>query len=94
MTDLYERDPEEIGPEHPDDLNARMNLIEARHWFVSNIPGGRCQEPTRKFCYDHNEIDYHQECGLDSWSILHIDDKLDNHDHGGGDCMCLENDDY
>jgi hypothetical protein len=81
MTDMYERDPEEVGPEHPDDLNARMNFIEARHEFLGG-KDGKCDVITRSH--------YPYRCGNPSWSVLHIDDKLDNHDHGGGDCMCFE----
>jgi hypothetical protein len=84
MTDLYERDPEEVGPEHPDDLNARMNFIEARHEFEEGRDGKCCVVVG---------IDPYL-CGKPSWSVMHIDDKLDNHDHGGGDCMCFENRDY
>jgi len=84
MTDLYERDPEEVGPEHPDDLNARMNFIEARHEFVEGLDGkciAACYPSDRGWTY---------LCNKPSWSVMHIDDKLDNHDHGGADCMCYE----
>lgn len=91
MADLYGRDPEEVGPEHPDDLNARMNFAESRHWYVNKLGYGPCEEPTRKYCYEHKEIDYHQECGADRHSVLHVDgDDRMEHDHGGGDCMCFE----
>jgi hypothetical protein len=89
MTDLYERDPEEVGPEHPDDLDARMRFIEARHEFVGDARG-RCVVEVQKYCNVHKVVDFHQFCNLFPSSILHIDDKLDNHDHGGGDCMCFE----
>ena len=90
MTDFFMRDPEEVGPEHPDDLNYRMNLIESMHYY--NGDGGPCLEPTRKYCYEHKTIDYHNECGLEEYSVLHHYD--DTHDHGGGDCMCFEGREY
>lgn len=89
MTDLYERDPEEIGPEHPDDLNARMNFIESRHEFTPGLDR-KCMAPARKYCNIHNEVDWCQPCRADEWSVLHFNDFLDYHDHGGGDCMCFE----
>lgn len=88
MTDFYVRDPEEVGPEHPDDLNARMNLIEARHEYEGD--GGPCTAEARKFCYDHNIVDECKPCGLQESSVMHIDDFKDYHDHGGYDCMCFE----
>lgn len=93
MDDFYSRDPEEVGPEHPDDVNHRMNLIESRHWFDGGEDGdsAKCKEPTRKFCYEHLVIDYHNECGSRQSSVLHFDeDQRMEHDHGGGDCMCFE----
>lgn len=84
MTDLYGRDPEEVGPEHPDDLNARMNFVESRHWFEGD--GSSCTAPTRKFCYEHNVIDYHNPCNAQVSSVLHFD--YDNrHDM---ECHCNE----
>jgi len=90
--DMFQRDPEEVGPEHPDDLNHRMDLIESVHTYEGN--SGRCTVPTRKFCYEHKVIDYHNECGLPEYSVLHYDDFADRHDHGGGDCMCFEGREY
>jgi len=90
MTDLYERDPEEVGPEHPDDLKARMDFIEARHEFETSPLGYNCIVPVRRFCYTHNEVDDHNPCNLPRSSVMHFNDFLDYHDHGGGDCMCFE----
>jgi hypothetical protein len=92
MIELYERDPEEVGPEHPDDLNARMNFIEARHEYEGD--GGACTSWASKYCNDHKVIDDCQPCGAQESSVLHIDDFRDNHDHGGRDCMCFEGDPF
>ena len=93
MDDLYGRDPEEIGPEHPDDLNSRMSFIESRHWYIEGNGDG-CQEPTNRFCHTHDEVDYCRPCGATQSSVLHFDmDERTAHDHGGGDCMCFENQD-
>lgn len=83
MIDLTSRDPEEVGPEHPDDLEFRMNLRDSIHPFVPG-PGGRCAEPTRKFCYEHKVIDWHNACEAQEWSVLHPSDRHDI------ECHCWE----
>lgn len=80
---MFERDPEEIGPEHPEDLDLRMRTMESLHEFVSG-PNGRCDETL--FRRDGSEY----RCNLDSWSVLHTQIEYERHDHGGYDCMCFE----
>lgn len=83
---IYERDPEEVGPEHPDDTDLRMRVNEARHRFVEGL-NGRCE-----YHVGHIDDPVDEPCGLEKWSVMHIDEQLDMHDHGGGDCMCFETD--
>jgi hypothetical protein len=83
MIDFGQRDPEEVGPEHPDDLDLRMRVVESRHVYEGN--GGKCEA-------DYRDYRDGKVCGMDKWSVMHIDDHLDRHDHGGGDCMCFEGD--
>jgi hypothetical protein len=80
MINFGERDPEEVGPEHPEDTELRHRVMEARHEFIEG-ENGKCIETL---------VFGGRICGADSWSVMHIDDRLDNHDHGGGDCMCFE----
>lgn len=37
-----ERDPEEVGPEHPDDLELRMDTMQSVHTFDPG-PDGKCR---------------------------------------------------
>lgn len=71
--DLVSRDPEEVGIESYEDTNFRANLAESIHTFEPG-PDGRCIVETRKFCYEHNIIDYHNPCNADKWSVLHPDE--------------------
>lgn len=90
--DIVSRDPEEVGEETFEDTWYRGNLAESIHEPILG-PNGRCTVPTRKYCYEHQVTDYHQECGAEYWSVLHTNDDLqsqDSHYHGGGDCMCFE----
>lgn len=89
---VFERDPEDLGPEHPDDLDARMRTMEAIHEYVRGA-NGRCTE----ILYRRDGSEY--QCNADKWSVLHEDEdayRREMHDHGGGDCMCFEfsEDDY
>jgi len=77
MINFGERDPEEVGPEHPEDVELRMRVAESIHEFVPD-ENGNCSE---------------EGCKLEQWSVLHIDEESDfreRHWHGGGDCMCFE----
>jgi hypothetical protein len=82
---MYERDPEEVGPEHPDDLDLRMRVIENTHEFLMG-GDGKCSEIVYRRDGKINR------CNLDSWSVLHYDEYREQHDHGGYDCMCFEGD--
>lgn len=84
MENILSRDPEEIGPEHPDDLNARMNLAEAIHEYEGD--GGPCQAWARKYCYEHKTVDDCQPCGAQKSSVLHLPDP----DWHGWECYCYE----
>jgi len=84
---VFERDPEELGPEHPDDLEMRQDLAASIHTYTPG-PDGRCTERL---------VRHGQEgavCGSrDKWSVLHDDPdayQREAHWHGGGDCMCFE----
>lgn len=82
----WERDPEEVGPEHPDDLDARMRTVESIHDYIRGA-NGRCTE----IMYRRDGTEY--QCNADKWSVLHNDEDAyyrEQHDHGGGDCMCFE----
>ena len=80
---LWERDPEEIGIEHPDDLDARMRFSESIHEYIRGA-NGKCTE----IMYRRDGSEY--QCNADSWSVLHEDTSRYGHDHGGRDCMCFE----
>ena len=83
--DLTTRDPEEVGEEHPDDLNARMDFIEARHKYEGD--GEPCKAMgVRKFCYEHKISDYCNPCGAQKSSVLHYPED----DWHGWECYCLE----
>ena len=85
MINFGERDPEEVGPEHPEDTELRHRVMEARHEFVPGGDNGRCG---LNMGHVDDPVDY--PCNLEKWSVLHIDEQMDKHDHGGGDCMCFE----
>jgi hypothetical protein len=67
MDDLFTPDPEG-DPQEEADLTFR--LLEAVHLFKRG-PDGKCTERVRKFCYEHNVIDFHNPCRADRWSVLH-----------------------
>jgi hypothetical protein len=86
-----ERDPEEVGPEHPDDLELRMSVQESIHTYDPG-PDGKCQ------AWVHTSMSrVGRVCGsTQRSSVLHDDPDSEfrqMHDHGGGDCMCFENED-
>jgi hypothetical protein len=88
MSELFTPDPEN-NPEEEAELTYR--LYRAVHSFYDPEDTGRCVEETEKYCYEHKKVDWHQPCGLPSYSVLHYDAFADAHYHGGGDCMCFEN---
>ena len=75
-------DPEET-PEEAAELTYRLQ--EAMHRFVSDDGFGPCQEAVRKYCYEHKRIDYHQKCGLPTYSVLHTWEENSRHD---SECYC------
>lgn len=90
----FERDPEEIGPESYEDTEFRMDVQQSVHTFDPG-PDGRC----RGHFIRHGA--WGAVCGSrDRWSVMHdnSDDPRSqfmedgSHWHGGGDCMCFEND--
>lgn len=91
MINFGERDPEEVGPEHPDDTELRMDVAASTHEFDPG-PDGRC----RGYLIRHGVQG--AVCGsTQSYSVLHYDEEADfreRHDHGGGDCMCFEGEGY
>jgi hypothetical protein len=84
MSDLYGRDPEEVGPEHPDDLNARMKFVESRHWYEEGENDFECGAWALRFCYEHKIVDDCKPCGAQKSSVLHFDYD-DRHDM---ECHC------
>lgn len=90
---IFEADPEN-NPEEEAELTYRLQ--RSVHNFNPNAISGRCIEEVERYCYEHQTIDWHHECGLPSYSVLHYDDNPfsegNAHWHGGGDCMCFEND--
>jgi hypothetical protein len=89
---MFERDPEEVGPEHHDDLELRMDTQQSIHTFKPG-PDGRCMG----YLIRHGMQG--AQCGSrDKRSVLHDnsdDPRSDfweggSHWHGGGDCMCFE----
>jgi len=89
---MFERDPEDIGPESFADTEFRMDLNQSVHTFD---PGedGRC----RGFLIRHGAQSV--QCNsTQQWSVFHDnsdDPRSDfmeggSHYHGGGDCMCFE----
>jgi hypothetical protein len=87
---MFDRDPEELGPEHPDDLELRMDTQQSIHTFQPG-PDGRCQARLIR----HGMLG--ATCGsTQRSSVLHDDAEADfrmRHNHGGGDCMCFEDED-
>lgn len=80
MTDLYlelsQPDPENVGPEHPDDTELRYRTMEAMHTYEGN--GGPCTALGRhKYCYAHKTVDDCQPCGAQESSVLHFTDRHD-----------------
>lgn len=78
MDEMFGRDPEEVGPEHPDDLNNRMRFQESIHTF--DPVKGRCticgSTQRSSVLHDDPESDFRMM-----------------HNHGGRDCMCFEDED-
>ena len=76
---MFERDPEEVGPEHPDDTDLRMRFMEAIHTYEPDGQG-RCQScgstQRSSVLHDDPEAEFRER-----------------HNHGGGDCMCFESED-
>lgn len=92
----FERDPEEIGEESYEDTELRMDVQQSIHTFDPG-PDGRCQAHLIRRGVEGNV------CGsTQKWSVLHdnSDDPRDrfmeggSHWHGGGDCMCFENESW
>lgn len=81
--EIFERDPEEVGLEHPDDLNLRMRVAESRHEFEEG-EDGKCGAWAQKYCYDHKRVDDCKPCGLEKYSVLHYSDRHDS------ECPCWE----
>jgi hypothetical protein len=86
---FFDRDPEEVGPEHPDDLNFRMDMQESIHTFEPGADGkclGLIRRNGRGIPCNSSQRS----------SVLHDDPEADfrqRHYHGGGDCMCFEDED-
>lgn len=88
MSEMFTADPEGI-PEEEAELTYRLQASMHNYYDPDNT--GRCVEETWKYCFEHKKTDNHQPCGLPSYSVLHYDDFAERHYHGGGDCMCFEN---
>jgi len=93
---MFERDPEEVGPEHPDDLELRLDVQQSIHVYEPDEEG-RCQA----YLVRHGTRGI--RCNsTQQWSVLHdnSDDPREkfmeggSHWHGGGDCMCFEAEDF
>lgn len=70
MMHLIERDPEEVEPEHPDDLELRMDVAASIHEFDPDPDTGRC----RAYLIRHGVQG--AQCGSrQSYSVLHIDER-------------------
>lgn len=86
---MFERDPEEIGTESYDEIELRMDVQASIHTFDPG-PDGRC----RARLVRHGVAGV--VCGSrQSYSVLHDDPDAafrERHYHGGGDCMCFEDD--
>lgn len=65
---LFERDPEEVGPEHPDDLELRMDVQQSVHEYEPD-ENGRCLGYTIRRGAG-------RACGsTQKHSVLHIDER-------------------
>ena len=90
---MFERDPEEIGPESDEDAELRMDLQQSVHKFDPDPTTGMCRG------YFIRRGAQGPSCNsTQKWSVMHdnSDDPQDkfmeggSHWHGGGDCMCFE----
>ena len=94
---MFERDPDEVGPEHPDDLELRMDTQQSIHTFDPDPVTGKC----RGYLIRHG-VQGAQCNSTQQWSVFHdnSDDPREkfmeggSHWHGGGDCMCFESYDW
>lgn len=87
----FERDPEEVGPEHPDDIQLRQDTADSIHTYDPDETG-RCQARLIRHGREASVCGSTQRS-----SVLHDDEDAwfrQQHDHGGGDCMCFEGQDY
>ncbi len=80
MQEMFERDPEEVGPEHPEDFEFRQRLRETIHWYENKLGYGKCEAPSWRYCYEHKEVDGCQNCGLEKWSVLHHSEEYTRED--------------
>jgi|WetSurMetagenome_2_1015567.scaffolds.fasta_scaffold24150_2 hypothetical protein len=99
---MFERDPEELGPESYEDTTLRMDMQQSIHTFDPG-PDGRC----RVMMYRSGTYERYTETGIvhepipprmcgstQRSSVFHDDEEAyfrEQHWHGGGDCMCFEN---
>jgi hypothetical protein len=88
---MYDRDPEMMpGEETYEDVELRMDVQQSIHTFDPG-PDGRCQARLIR----HGALG--AVCGSSQRSsVMHDDAEADfrmRHNHGGGDCMCFENED-
>lgn len=84
---MYERDPEEVGPESYEDVELRMDTMQSVHTYEPDA-AGRCQARLIRHGVEGNTCGSTQRS-----SVLHDDEEADHrerHYHGGGDCMCFE----
>lgn len=88
MNDIFTPDPEG-DPQEEAELT--MRLQEAVHDYEAG-PNGKCIVEVRKFCYEHDKIDYHNPCGAQESSVLHINYEPREAHCGDFDCMHFEGD--
>jgi hypothetical protein len=62
----------EGDPQEEAELTA--TLQEAMHEFHAG-PNGKCDVPSKKYCYEHKVTDYHNPCGGASYSVLHYSEQ-------------------
>jgi hypothetical protein len=94
---MYERDPEEVGPESYADVELRMDMQDSIHEYDPD-QSGRCQAMLIRHGAVSNRCNSTQRS-----SVMHAnndgcyrgccaseEDHRERHNHGGGDCMCFE----
>lgn len=90
---MFERDPEDIGPESYEDMTLRLDVNASIHEFDPDPNTGKCRGYLIR-----NGVRGSMCNSTQKWSVFHdnSDDARNDfveggsHWHGGGDCMCFE----